>query len=104
METSSDLLREHGHVALTALERVVRDQPVRLSEDLAEVTRRLVRLRDDLIDRRRKGDASERDRDWLERTNAILSSTIGCEYPIKSIQWDRLCQARDALREMLDRA
>jgi len=37
----------------------------------------------------------------LRRTNAILSSVFGIEYPIGGHQWTRVCEARNALKDML---
>jgi hypothetical protein len=37
----------------------------------------------------------------LRRTNAILSSVFGIEFPISGRQWTRVCEARNALKDML---
>lgn len=102
MTTTGDLLHQQAHDALAQLEHIVERHPDKLSEAMAEAVRRLVRLRDELIDRRRGGDTSPMARDWLDRTNAILSLLVGAEYPVKSIHWKSVNEARDALREMVE--
>jgi hypothetical protein len=97
----SPLLRAQAQDAEAQLERIIAENPEPLSEAFSDVVRRLVRLRDELIERHRRGATEEVPPDWLDRTNAILSLLVGAEYPVKAFHWDNICQARDALHDML---
>jgi hypothetical protein len=55
-------------------------------------------VRDQLIAARRAGAPCSEE---LRRTNAILSSVFGIEFPISGRQWTRVCEARNALKDML---
>ncbi len=101
MAPGSDLLRDQAHAALSSLEHLLKEPSDAVAEHVAEAVRDIVRLRDELIDRRRAGDPSPRVADWLDRTNAILSSVIGAEFPIKGLHRERLATARDAFERML---
>ncbi|HZS83565.1 MAG TPA: hypothetical protein VFA50_11880 [Stellaceae bacterium] len=94
-------LRRRGDAALAALEACLDERTEKLSEAVAEAVRRLVALRDDLIERRRAGDGAAEVKDWLARTNAILSSVVGAEFPIKGLHRERIEQAAGALKAML---
>jgi hypothetical protein len=98
---ANPVLRAQAQGAEARLERIIAEDPEPLSEAFSDVVRRLVRLRDELIDHRRRGVMDEVPPDWLDRTNAVLSLLVGAEYPVKAFHWDNICQARDALREML---
>jgi hypothetical protein len=93
-ETVCGLCRE----ALDALDRATGDRPDNVYDDLVEATRCLVRLRDELIERRRKG---EDVRDALDRANAVLSVATGAEYPLGGVRRERIKKARDALESLL---
>ena len=94
---------DQGRDALAQLEHIIEQHPDRVSEAMAEAVRRVVRLRDHLIDQRRKGDRAPDTKERLDRTNAILSLLVGVEYPVKSIHWKSVCEARDALKEVVQR-
>jgi hypothetical protein len=96
-----EVLHDHGHAALERLERIVAQHPDPLSEAVSEAVRRLVRLRDDLIERRRGGSLPPGEQHWLDCTNGILSLLVAAEYPVKSVHRKSLCQARDTLKQML---
>ncbi|HEY0522897.1 MAG TPA: hypothetical protein VGD08_05875 [Stellaceae bacterium] len=93
-ETVCDKCRE----ALSALDRATKDRADHVYDDLVEATRCLVRLRDELIGRRRKG---EDVREALDRTNAVLSAVTGAEYPLAGVKRERIKKARDALESLL---
>lgn len=101
MTPTSDLLRDEAHAALASLEHLLKEPTDAVAEHVAEAVRKIVRLRDELIDRRRAGDASPLVADWLDRTNAILSSVVGAEFPIKGLHRERLATARDAFEKMI---
>lgn len=102
--TAEGELRKLGEAALAKLDHIIDEQPKRLSEAFSEAVRCVVRLRDALIERRRSDASDAAAKDWLERTNAMLSLLVGAEYPLKAVHWDSASQARDALRAMLTSA
>jgi len=69
---------------------------------IAEATRCIARLRDDLIERQRSGclpDAS-----LLPETNALLSELVAAEFPLVGVRKKRIEAARDACRRLLERS
>lgn len=57
-------------------------------------------MRDALIKARREGKSCD---EWLRRSNAILSSIFGTEFPLGGLQWKRATETRDALSKLLQR-
>jgi|GraSoiStandDraft_24_1057298.scaffolds.fasta_scaffold1030059_2 hypothetical protein len=90
--------REHGETALRWLDELPDKNNAQERMQIAAIIQQLVAMRDDLIERRRAGEACG---DALRRTNAILSSLFGTEFPLNELQLKRVCETRDALREML---
>ena len=80
--------------ALAAMDRALCDRPDVTYEDLVEAVRWLVRLRDQLIDDRRRG-ATLADR--LDRLNAVLSMVVAAEYPLDGERRERIEAARREL-------
>lgn len=87
-----------GHAIVAALDHILDEEASQVSEKLAEAVELLVGLRDGLIDRQRAGEPCGQ---WLGQTNALISSMLGTEFPIKGLQWNRVCETRDALKRML---
>ena len=61
---------------------------------LERVLETIVALRDTLIAATRAGEPVH---DKLRRTNAVLSTIFGTEYPLGGLQWKRVTEAREAL-------
>ena len=96
--TSQDV-RHCMQEALSACEKLLEEKnPITSYEPIAEMTRCLVKLRDQLISEQRDG-ASLRPR--LDRVNSIVSLAASTEYPLVGVRWDRFCMMRDALRDLL---
>jgi hypothetical protein len=94
----NSLVQDVGAEALALLDQLCRDDPPGTNECLGEVITRLVHLRDQLIAARRTDMPCSEE---LRRTDAILSSVFGIEFPVGGPQWTRVCEARDALKYML---
>jgi hypothetical protein len=90
--------REHGETALRWLDELPDRSNPQERMQIAAIVQQLVAMRDDLIEQRRAGAPCG---DTLRRTNAILSSLFGTEFPLNELQLKRVCETRDALREML---
>lgn len=91
--------------AIALIERAQHEQPSELSEDVDEAERTVVRLRDQLIERLRRGDSSgevQSTQSALTTVNAALSLIVGVEYPAAGIQRKLLEQAGAALRKLLE--
>jgi len=85
--------------ALAACERLLDKQnPATSYEPIAEMSRCLVRLRDELIREQRAG-ASVGAR--LDRVNSIVSLATSSEYPLVGVRWERVRLLRDCLRALL---
>ena len=92
-------VRVHGTRALDALDQIHRDGPGYAKQQIDEVMKRLVLMRNDLIHAERDGRPCG---PWLRGSNAILSSIMGTEYPKGGLQWDRVSETRKALKRMMD--
>jgi hypothetical protein len=87
----------NGTAALAELDSLSPADP-QTGKKMGEVMRRLVAMRNDLIAVRRLGTPCDAK---LEQMNAILSSMFGVEFPSEGMQWQRVCDTRDALRRLL---
>ena len=67
---------------------------------IADATRCMARLRDELIERRRAGGL--RDESLLPQANAILSELVAAEFPLVGVRKKRIETARDACRRLAD--
>jgi hypothetical protein len=94
-------MRDECSAAVETLDRVLEERPKQIQEDMIEATRRLVLLRDDLIEQRRAGDLSREELDWLDHVNGVISVVVGGQYPLVGVRWERVKHARDALAELL---
>jgi hypothetical protein len=79
----------------------LQQQPPQFGQDVDEIERTIVRLRDGLIARLRQeqaaGGDTARPRRALDPVNAALSLVVGVEYPAGGIQRKLLAQAGTAL-------
>ena len=101
-------VREQGGAFAAACRRVAEmiddaltKKPPALGEEVDEIERAVVRLRDGLIDRLRAatpGNGTSELRAALDRVNTALSLVVGVEYPLGGIHRQLLEQARDTLR------
>ncbi|MBO0798281.1 MAG: hypothetical protein J2P31_05615 [Blastocatellia bacterium] len=98
MDQVDSVIQERGGTALAALERLSDRNSAQTDGSLREAIGQLVRLRDQLIAARR---ASVSCSAQLCRANAILSTLVGIEFPAGVAQWTRVCEACDALKDML---
>ncbi len=94
-------IRAHGEDALKELDRLKSGGGTEIKERIAHVIDQLVLMRNELIAAQRGGKPVD---EWLARTNAILSSIFGTEFPKGGLQWKRICESRDALRNLLGNA
>jgi hypothetical protein len=88
--------------AVAALDHALRDRPDRIYDDLVRAVRCVVQFRDALIEALDDTEAPPALADRLVRANAILSVLVGGEYPLAGLREDRIRNARDALRALLD--
>lgn len=92
-----------GAAALDALETLIAHRPEATHEKLTEVMRCLVRLRDSLIDERRREPHNTSNEERLRAVNSLLSLASSAEYPLVGVRWERICATRDVLRSLLDK-
>lgn len=91
-------VRTIGKPALDALDGIDVDHQPSPDPQLNDALETLVQLRDALIERHREGEDCE---PWLGRINGMLSGLFAVEYPPGGIQWQRIRNSRDELRDML---
>ena len=90
----------HGGAALAELDGLSPADPD-ASRKLSEVMRQFVSMRDELIAAQRHGASC---RTELQRNNALISSIFGVEFAVAGVQWQRVCDTREALRQLLNDA
>ena len=98
MQGPNQHIRAHGEAALNELDQLQSGGSVETKKRLDEIIQRLIAMRDALIEAGRAGQSCG---DGLPRTNAILSSLFGTEFPKAGLQWKRVCESREALRNLL---
>jgi hypothetical protein len=97
--TELDLhVRAFGDVAMAAINQLDTADIGDAKKQLALAIERLVGMRDALIEARREDQPCD---EWLRRTNAILSSIFGTEFPLGGLQWKRATETRQALAKLL---
>lgn len=96
-----DRVEELGREALSAFETLSGSAEARTHETMAGAVRCLVRMRDLLIEERRRNGGDVGVQDKLVRVNSILSMAVGAAYPMVGVRPERLHMTRDALRDLL---
>lgn len=88
-----DFLGKH---AVQAIDRLLADRPEKDGHDFSEATRRLTAWREQLVERWRQSRA-EADLRNLRRVNAAISVVVGGQFPLGSVPWPQIEQAREDL-------
>jgi hypothetical protein len=88
----------HGIAALKGLNELPGSDNSTTRKKLAEIMRHLVRMRDGLIAQRHGSAEIEH---LLMRTNAIISSLFGTEFPVSGFNKRRIDETRTALETLL---
>ncbi|MBV9782777.1 MAG: hypothetical protein JO264_03060 [Acidisphaera sp.] len=92
-------MSDAGRQALARIDDALEKQPDPSTHEFAQAIESLVVLREDLI--RRYRTAPEL-RGCLDRLNSALSVVVGSEYPLPSVRWDRVKQARAVLAQVVE--
>jgi hypothetical protein len=98
MPAVSQHIRQRGENALRWLDELPGSDTPRMRQQLGAVIQDLAAMRDGLIILRREG---KLDGNWLARTNAVVSSLFGTEFPIDGLNRSRIEETRTALRQLL---
>ena len=85
-----------GDDAVHAIDQLLAERPEKVGHDFSAATRRLIVWREQLIARWRQTQAAD-DRRNLERVNAAISVVVGGQFPLGSIPWPHIEQARNGL-------
>lgn len=85
---------DQAAAALAAMDRILAHRPRKDGHDFSEATSSLCELRDRLIRRQGNADSSPRERERLERLNAVISVVVGGHFPLGAIPWDEIEKAR----------
>lgn len=88
----------NANETLAAFNQLSLEDGPRTGRELGDVVQQLVRIRDELILAKRGGAPCG---EGLNRINAILSTIFGTEFPVDGLPWKRVCEARNALKEMV---
>ncbi len=94
----SEHVRQKGETALRWLDEMPGSEGPLMRQQLAAVIQELATMRDDMILLQRAGRI---DVEWLNRTNGMLSSIFGTEFPLNGLSLKRVEETRSALRQML---
>ncbi|UEM20726.1 hypothetical protein JL100_027220 [Skermanella mucosa] len=100
-----EVIERHGcGKALEMLDRVLAERPEQHHEEVVEVLRCLVAMRDHLIhERRRQGPSPDLD-EHLDHVNAVVSVMTSGSFPVVGLNHERLKDARDLMAEIIDTA
>ncbi len=102
-----ELLINDCLAAAEALDRALHLPPQQLTQQADMAERMVVRARDNLIHRLRVDGNSANGARWrkmLDQLNAALSLIIAIEYPLAAVQRQPAEQARDILKNLVDKA
>jgi hypothetical protein len=88
------MIDRHGCVkALATLDRVPNEKPEQYHEEVVEVLRCLVVIRDHLIEQRRRSEPSAELDERLDHINAVLSVMTSGSFPVVGLNHERLKRA-----------
>lgn len=92
-----------GRAALDALDSVIADQPRKSGHDFTEATKHLARFRDALIAQcRAAGDEKSHEvRVRLGKVNAVISAVLAGHFPVGTIPWPEIEEARAMFAEVV---
>jgi hypothetical protein len=88
--------------ALKTLDHVLNEKPEQYHEEVVEVLRCLVSIRNHLIGRRRNSEPSAELDERLDHVNAVVSVMTSGSFPVVGLNHERLKQARDLMASILD--
>ncbi len=91
----------HCHEAVAKLDYLLRNHPAETGEELTDAVRCTVKLRDKMIERRRRGEHDPALERRLRQVNSIISAIVAGEFPLMGIRWQRIEGARDLLKRVL---
>lgn len=94
-----EISRQQAQSAIEAFEAAIEQGSKVKHEQIAEAVRRLIALRNQLLERTRAGDI---DGAPLPQVNALVSLAHGAEHPLIGVHLHRMEQARDSLRTLID--
>jgi hypothetical protein len=94
--------RSHSAAALAELNKVLDAKPHVDGHTLSAATHELSALRDTIATRQRQVGAAADSRRRLEQVNAVISVVLGVRFPLGSVPWPELEQARDWLAQLAD--
>lgn len=90
--------RQQAQSAIEAFEAAI-DQGSKVKhEQIAEAVRRLIALRNQLLERTRAGDMGAAS---LRQVNALVSLAHGAEHPLIGVHLHRMEQTRNGLRNLM---
>ena len=92
--------RQQAQSAIEAFDAAISQGSKVRHEQIAEAVRRLIALRNQLLDRTRAGDIEGVP---LKQVNALVSLAHGAEHPLIGVHLHRMEQARDGLRTLVTR-
>jgi hypothetical protein len=91
-------IREQAEATLYRLVHLPHHDAAETRLQLVDIVRQVIVMRDELIAAKRRGEPCD---GALQRSNALLSSIFGIEFPVGGLQWKRLGEAQNALKALL---
>lgn len=87
--------------ALAEIDKLLAEKPRKSGHDFSEATRCLTKLRDSLIAQYRQAQ-SDRNRERLDKVNAVLAVIVGGHFPLGEIPWTHIEKARALLVQVVE--
>src|SRR3954453_7767495 len=94
-------MRQTAQESLRLLDKVLAQKPEKNGHDFSAAVRHLAALRDRLLADRCREKQVGINGDQLARLNAVISLTIGGEFPIGPVPWKHVEAGRDSLAALV---
>jgi hypothetical protein len=100
-DLTSPEFSENLRSAVEALGKAVDAAPLEIQRYACEAEKRVVRMRDELIDRLHSDPDAAPVKSLLEQINSVLSLVVGIEYPSNFVRREMIQQTRDAVESLI---
>jgi hypothetical protein len=101
LDLTSPEFAEDLRSAVESLGQAVDAPPLEIQRHALEAEQRVVRMRDELIERQRHDPGAPQVKSLLQQVNSVLSMIVGIEYPSNFVRREMIQQTHDALQAMI---
>jgi hypothetical protein len=95
-------VREFGHSALAALDKVLAQKPHKDDHGLSATMQCLTRFRDEVIAVQRTRPCTHAERQTLARLNSVIGVVFAAHFPLGTVPWGEVEKARGWLADLAE--